>query len=381
MDGGGEDKLIKVKRGTYEALTTSNIPIPYGQPVVGDADSGTLKSGQCGSVLTIGDEDNSTFNSINYRYYALPSNFQQPGIVIHDPNSYDNGIPYGVMATDTVDTGVISVENGTPIVTSVLPINCGGTGSYSASGARTSLGLGSLATLNSIDLNSNDVTNTLPISKGGTGATTASAAKSNIGLSNVRNERQYSEQNPPPYPVTSVNSKTGAVTLSNTDVGAVKNGGVTGQDGNHQMAMSWNGNAIIVGVDNNAAVKTLVTTDSSQLSDSGFWAPWQSTNWVSDGSATYSVFIRKIGHIVFYEFDLTARMTIPCANESDAKLVSYNLTDNSYRPNTTIHKLVTVINGSPLYFKFDPSGSEIRCFGVEIPTGTRLRGTWTWMGQ
>ena len=185
----------------------------------------------------------------------------------------------------------------------------------------------------------------------------------------------------PPYPVTKVNNKTGAVTLNNTDVGAVKNGGVTGQDGSHQMAMSWNGNAIIVGVDNNAAVKTLVTTDSSQLSDSGFWSPWQSTNWVSDGSATLSVFIRKIGHVIYYEFDLTAKVNIPCANESDAKLVSYNIIDNSYRPNMTIYKLVTVINGSPLYFKFDPSGSEIRCFGVDIPARTRLRGTWTWMGQ
>ena len=236
--GGGEDKLIKVKRGTYEALTTSNIPIPYGQPVVGDADSGTLKSGQCGSVLTIGDEDNLTFNSINYRYYALPSNFQQPGIVIHDPNYYNNGIPYGVMVTDTVETGVITVNNGSPNVSSVLPIICGGTGAGTVEGARSSLGLGNLATLDTINLNSSTTTGTLPLSKGDTGATTASAAKSNIGLSNVVNERQYSEQNPPPYPVTSVNSKTGAVILSNTDVGAVKNGGVTGQDGSHQMAMS-----------------------------------------------------------------------------------------------------------------------------------------------
>ena len=182
-------------------------------------------------------------------------------------------------------------------------------------------------------------------------------------------------------PVTSVNGRTGAVTLSNTDVGAVKNSGVRGEDGNHQMAMSWNGNAIIVGVDNNAAVKTLVTTDDSRVSDSGFWAPYQSTNWVGDGSAPLSVFIRKIGHIIFYEFDLTAKFTINCANESNAKLVTYNINDTSYKPNMTIYKLVTIINGSPLYFKFDPSGSEIRCFGIDIPAGTRLRGTWTWMGQ
>lgn len=38
--------------------------------------------------------------------------------------------------------------------------------------------------------------------------------KTEIGLGNVDNVRQYSANNPPPYPVTSVNGKTGAVTVS-----------------------------------------------------------------------------------------------------------------------------------------------------------------------
>lgn len=45
--------------------------------------------------------------------------------------------------------------------------------------------------------------------------------KSQVGLSEVANERQYSSSNPPPYPVTSVNNKTGAVNLNASDVGAV----------------------------------------------------------------------------------------------------------------------------------------------------------------
>ena len=49
--------------------------------------------------------------------------------------------------------------------------------------------------------------------------------KSDIGLGNVDNVQQYSATNPPPYPVTSVNSQTGAVTLSiPTDTGDLTNG-------------------------------------------------------------------------------------------------------------------------------------------------------------
>ena len=39
-------------------------------------------------------------------------------------------------------------------------------------------------------------------------------AKGDVGLGNVDNVKQYSASNPPPYPVTSVNGKTGAVTIA-----------------------------------------------------------------------------------------------------------------------------------------------------------------------
>ena len=41
-----------------------------------------------------------------------------------------------------------------------------------------------------------------------------SFSAADVGLGNVANERQYSAENPPPYPVTSVNGQTGAVVVS-----------------------------------------------------------------------------------------------------------------------------------------------------------------------
>ena len=45
--------------------------------------------------------------------------------------------------------------------------------------------------------------------------------KNDIGLNNVDNVKQYSSTNPPPYPVTSVNGRTGPVTLGANDIGAL----------------------------------------------------------------------------------------------------------------------------------------------------------------
>lgn len=60
---------------------------------------------------------------------------------------------------------------------------------------------------------------------GRTGAVTLT--KSDVGLGNLDNVRQYSTSNPPPYPVTSVNNKTGNVSLSASDVGALPTTGGT----------------------------------------------------------------------------------------------------------------------------------------------------------
>ena len=60
-------------------------------------------------------------------------------------------------------------------------------------------------------------------------ATKPTYTKSEVGLGNVDNVKQYSADNPPPYPVTSVNSKTGAVTLAASDVGALPDSTVVPQ--------------------------------------------------------------------------------------------------------------------------------------------------------
>lgn len=81
----------------------------------------------------------------------------------------------------------------------------------------------------------------LPITSGGTDATTAADARTNLGLGNVANKdlsnvdnvRQYSAQNPPPYPVTSVNGQTGAVYLeavTDLPITATAGSGVTIRD-------------------------------------------------------------------------------------------------------------------------------------------------------
>lgn len=106
--------------------------------------------------------------------------------------------------------------------------------------ARTNIGAGT----SSFSGNYNDLSNkpTIPtvnngvltIQKNGTDVATFGAnnsanvtanitvptSKSDVGLGNVDNVKQYSASNPPPYPVTSVNGQTGAVTI-NVDLSTV----------------------------------------------------------------------------------------------------------------------------------------------------------------
>lgn len=62
--------------------------------------------------------------------------------------------------------------------------------------------------------------------------------KSEVGLGNVDNVKQYSASNPPPYPVTKVNNKTGEVSLSASDVGADASGTASSTVSTHNSSVS-----------------------------------------------------------------------------------------------------------------------------------------------
>lgn len=97
---------------------------------------------------------------------------------------------------------------------------------------------------------------------------------SDVGLGNVDNVKQYSASNPPPYPVTSVNSKTGSVVLSASDVGAIpEQSGTTGQ------LLGFVGTNTIGTLDASSVISTIYNTQySSTIGSSG---------WVASGNLYY----------------------------------------------------------------------------------------------
>lgn len=92
-------------------------------------------------------------------------------------------VPAGTtMWVYTDGTNVVDVTNYLTSLTlgTALALTSGGTGSTTAAGARTNLGLGALATASSVNL-ATQVTGTLAVANGGTGATDAPTARTNLG--------------------------------------------------------------------------------------------------------------------------------------------------------------------------------------------------------
>ena len=93
-------------------------------------------------------------------------------------------------------------------------------------------------------------------------STKPSYTKSEVGLGNVDNVKQYSANNPPPYPVTSVNGKSGAVNLDAAAVGA--------------RPATWTPSASEVGA---LPASTTIPSKTSQLTnDSGFITSYTETD-------------------------------------------------------------------------------------------------------
>lgn len=88
-------------------------------------------------------------------------------------------------------------------------------------------------------------------------------AKGDVGLGNVDNIKQYSKDNPPPYPVTSVNGKTGAVTISVPTVPSTTN--ILKGNGSGGLAAATRGSDYIAS--GNITKQTLVASETTPTED------------------------------------------------------------------------------------------------------------------
>lgn len=86
-----------------------------------------------------------------------------------------------------------------------------------------------------------------------------SLVKGDVGLGNVDNVKQYSASNPPPYPVTSVNGKTGAVTVPSVNVPATTS--LIKGDGSGGLVAATRGSDYIAS--GNIVKQTLVATETT----------------------------------------------------------------------------------------------------------------------
>ena len=84
-------------------------------------------------------------------------------------------------------------------------------------------------------------------------------AKGDVGLGNVDNVKQYSASNPPPYPVTSVNGKTGAVTVSVPTVPSTTS--IIKGNGSGELVAATRGSDYIAS--GNIVKQTLVATETT----------------------------------------------------------------------------------------------------------------------
>ena len=168
---------------------------------------------------------------------------------VYDPNNKHQDI---FAYVDNAIKGVKVTTDATPTQGSTNPVQSGGvysalnnkldktgdgsnvTAAFTAASSRTNIATGEklsvlfgkiakwFADLGSLAFKStvakSDLASDVQTSLGKADSALQSVSKSDVGLGNVANERQYSASNPPPYPVTSVNGKTGAVTVPSVNV-------------------------------------------------------------------------------------------------------------------------------------------------------------------
>lgn len=198
----------------------------------------------------------------------------------------DNAISGVTVTTDTTPTqgSTNPVQSGGVYTALVNKLDKTGDGSnvtatFTAASTRANIATGEklsvlfgkiakwLADLGSLAFKStvvkSDLASDVQTSLGKADSALQSVSKSDVGLGNVANERQYSSANPPPYPVTSVNGKTGAVQINVPTVPTTTS--LLKGDGSGGLVAATRGSDYIAS--GNIVKQTLVSTETTPTED------------------------------------------------------------------------------------------------------------------
>ncbi len=187
---------------------------------------------------------NGQMVTVNGKAIRMPQGMGDMQSSVYDPNNKHQDI---FAYVDNAISGVTVTTDATPTQGSTNPVQSGGvytaladkldktgdgssvTAAFTAASSRANIATGEklsvlfgkiakwLSDLGSLAFKSTvaktDLASDVQTSLGKADSALQSVTKSDVGLGNVDNVKQYSASNPPPYPVTSVNGQTGAVTV------------------------------------------------------------------------------------------------------------------------------------------------------------------------
>lgn len=154
----------------------------------------------------------------------------------------------GLGTMSTQNSNAVTITGGSITGITDLAVADGGTGASDAAGARTNLGLGALATLNTVN-NANWSGTDLAIANGGTGASDAATARANLGAGTGNGT------------VTSVSASTGISGLSFSGSPVTSSGTLT-LSGTLGVAGGGTGSTTASGARTNLGLGTLATLNT-----------------------------------------------------------------------------------------------------------------------